>query len=191
MDGRDGDDATDSYRLWKEDIALLVQYGVKSYRLVDPVNPKGIQWYSILIDALLANGIITFVVCPPPAFTVTLEVTESPCLDLVSLGPATDAARQIRWMGMRLSRITFATIRVTRSFIHSSRCVKVSFEAFGDRVKHWCALRGVDRCSRAPYRQTMSELWCISVLGYGRGVFAPGKSSDRERFPEDDSTTEP
>ncbi|KAG1848330.1 hypothetical protein DFJ58DRAFT_729926 [Suillus subalutaceus] len=32
MDGRDGDVATDSYRLWKEDIALLAQFGVKSYR---------------------------------------------------------------------------------------------------------------------------------------------------------------
>lgn len=37
----------------------------------------------------------------------------------------------------------------------------------------------------------MNEPWCISVLGYGRGVFAPGRSSDRIRSPEGDSSTEP
>jgi beta-glucosidase len=76
MDGRDGDVATDSYRLWKEDISLLAQYRVKSYRFSiswsriiplggrdDPINPKGIAFYSNFIDALLENGIIPFVVC--------------------------------------------------------------------------------------------------------------------------------
>jgi beta-glucosidase/6-phospho-beta-glucosidase/beta-galactosidase len=84
MDGRDGDVATDSYRLWKEDIALLAQYGVKSYRFSlswsriiplggrnDPVNPKGIAFYSNFINALLEHGIIPFVVrrtsAPPSA----------------------------------------------------------------------------------------------------------------------------
>ena len=84
LDGRDGDVATDSYKLWKEDLALLVKYGVKSYRFSiswsriiplggrnDPVNPLGIQHYSNLIDALLENGITPFVVCfLLPAVTV-------------------------------------------------------------------------------------------------------------------------
>ena len=34
LDGRDGDVATDSYNRWREDLDLLKQYGVKSYRCV-------------------------------------------------------------------------------------------------------------------------------------------------------------
>ncbi|KAF5383206.1 hypothetical protein D9615_004958 [Tricholomella constricta] len=54
-------------------------------------------------------------------------------------------------------------------------CV-ICFQAFGDLVKHWI---------------THNEPWCISVLGYGHGVFAPGRSSNRERSAEGDSRTEP
>jgi beta-glucosidase len=76
LDGKNGDVATDSYRLWREDIALLKQYGIRAYRFSiawsriiplggrnDPVNPKGIKFYSDVIDELLRAGIIPFVVC--------------------------------------------------------------------------------------------------------------------------------
>lgn len=75
LDGRDGDVATDSYARWKEDLDLLVSYGVKSYRFSiawsriiplggrnDPVSEAGIKWYSDFIDALLERGITPFVV---------------------------------------------------------------------------------------------------------------------------------
>lgn len=75
LDGRSGDVATDSYRLWKEDQALLAEYGVKAYRFSlswsriiplggrnDPVNPQGIKFYSDFIDGLLEKGITPFVV---------------------------------------------------------------------------------------------------------------------------------
>lgn len=75
LDGKNGDVATDSYRLWREDIALLKQYGIRAYRFSiawsriiplggrnDPVNPKGIKFYSDVIDELLRAGITPFVV---------------------------------------------------------------------------------------------------------------------------------
>lgn len=159
MDGRDGDVATDSYRLWKEDVALLAQYGVKSYRFSlswsriiplggrnDPVNPKGIAFYSNLIDALLEHDIIPF---------VTLYHWDLP------------QALHDRYGGW------LNKDEIVQDYVHYAN---VCFRAFGDRVKHWL---------------TVNEPWCVSILGYGRGVFAPGRSSDRDRSPKGDSATEP
>ncbi|KAF8840142.1 glycoside hydrolase family 1 protein [Paxillus ammoniavirescens] len=159
LDGRDGDVATDSYRLWREDVALLAHYGVKSYRFSiswsriiplggrnDPVNPRGIQFYSNLIDSLLEHGIIPF---------VTIYHWDLPQALLDKYGG---------WLNKD---------EIVQDYV---RYARVCFEAFGDRVKHWL---------------TMNEPWCTSVLGYGRGVFAPGRSSDRKRSPEGDSSTEP
>lgn len=39
LDGRDGDVATDSYQRWKEDLDLLVEYGVNSYRYDGCAHP--------------------------------------------------------------------------------------------------------------------------------------------------------
>lgn len=73
MDGRvlhneNGDVACDHYRRFKEDIALMKKIGLKSYRFsiswarvlpdgTGKVNPKGIQFYSDLVDELIKNGI--------------------------------------------------------------------------------------------------------------------------------------
>jgi len=60
-------DACDHYHRMKEDVALMKELGLKSYRFsiswprVIPaegkVNPKGLQFYSDLVDELIANGI--------------------------------------------------------------------------------------------------------------------------------------
>ncbi len=44
---------------------------------------------------------------------------------------------------------------------------QVCFSRFGDRVKHWI---------------TLNEAWVISILGYGQGVFAPGRTSTHEPY---------
>ncbi|KAF8474184.1 beta-glucosidase [Kalaharituber pfeilii] len=73
-DGKTGDIACDAYHHMEEDIGLLKQYGVRAYRFSiswsrviplggrgDPVNEKGIEYYSKYIDKLLAVGITPFV----------------------------------------------------------------------------------------------------------------------------------
>jgi len=90
-DGSNGDVACDSYHKWRQDIALLKEYGTfpqsgmetdrlgaRTYRFSlswsriipdggrdDPVNQEGINYYNTFINALLAEGIIPFVVLPP------------------------------------------------------------------------------------------------------------------------------
>lgn len=63
-----GDIACDHYHRVKEDVALLSEIGVKAYRFsiswsrvipdgIGEVNPKGLAFYSDLVDELLAAGI--------------------------------------------------------------------------------------------------------------------------------------
>ncbi|MET8074753.1 GH1 family beta-glucosidase [Streptomyces sp. NPDC005303] len=66
--GDTGDVACDHYHRWREDIDLMRRLGTNAYRLSvawprvipggdGPVNPKGLDFYDELIDALLAAGI--------------------------------------------------------------------------------------------------------------------------------------
>jgi len=43
----------------------------------------------------------------------------------------------------------------------------ICFEHFGDRVKNWV---------------TLNEPWVVAILGYGEGVFAPGRKSKSEPY---------
>jgi beta-glucosidase len=72
-----------------------------------------------------------------------------------------------RYMGM-LNKEEFV-----KDFEHYSR---VCFKAFGSKVKYWI---------------TFNEPWCSSILGYGTGLFAPGRCSDRSKSAEGDSSREP
>jgi beta-glucosidase len=53
---------------------------------------------------------------------------------------------------------------------------RVVFKALAPKVKNWI---------------TFNEPWCSSILGYSVGQFAPGRTSNRERNPVGDSSTEP
>ncbi len=70
--GDTGDVACDHYHLWRDDIALMRALGLKAYRLSiawprilptghGKVNPVGLDFYSRLVDELLAAGIRPFV----------------------------------------------------------------------------------------------------------------------------------
>jgi beta-glucosidase len=67
-----GDIACDHYRRYKEDVSLIKQIGARAYRLsiawprvmpegTDRINEKGLDFYSRLIDELLANNITPYV----------------------------------------------------------------------------------------------------------------------------------
>ncbi|KAI0790359.1 beta-glucosidase 1A [Abortiporus biennis] len=51
---------------------------------------------------------------------------------------------------------------ITQDFVHFA---KVCFTSLGDIVKNWI---------------TVNEPWCVTVLGYGNGIFAPGHISNTE-----------
>ncbi len=68
LNGDTGDVACDHYRRWKEDVKLMRDLGLQAYRFsvswsrilpegTGRVNQAGIDFYSRLVDELLANGI--------------------------------------------------------------------------------------------------------------------------------------
>lgn len=59
---------------------------------------------------------------------------------------------------------------------HFASYADACFAAFGDRVKHW---------------MTLNEPLRFSLFGYGLGIHAPGRSSDRSRSLEGESSREP
>lgn len=71
-DGSNGDVACDHYHRWLEDIALMASLGLQAYRFSiawprilpagrGQVNQKGLDFYSRLVDGLLAAGITPFI----------------------------------------------------------------------------------------------------------------------------------
>ena len=72
QDGSNGDVACDHYHRWRDDIALLRSLNLQAYRFSiawprilprgrGPVNQAGLDFYSQLVDELLASGITPFV----------------------------------------------------------------------------------------------------------------------------------
>jgi beta-glucosidase len=67
VDGHNGDVACDHYHRYSDDVALMADLGLETYRFSTswsrvrpdggPVNPKGVDFYSRLVDSLLEKNI--------------------------------------------------------------------------------------------------------------------------------------
>lgn len=116
FEGTNGDIAIDHYHRYKEDIKLMAEMGLESYRFsiswprilpngVGEVNPKGIEFYNNIINECLKYGIVPF---------ITLYHWDLPQV-LEEKGGWTNK-------------------ETIDAFINYS---EVCYKAFGDRVKHW------------------------------------------------------
>lgn len=116
FEGTNGDIAIDHYHRYKEDIKLMAEMGLESYRFsiswpriipngVGEVNQKGIEFYNNIINECLSYGIVPF---------VTLYHWDMPQI--------------LEEKGGWINKETID------AFVNYS---EVCYKAFGDRVKHW------------------------------------------------------
>jgi len=116
FNGTNGDVAVDHYNRYKEDIALMAEMGLESYRFsiswarIFPngdgeINPKGIEFYNNLIDECLKYGIVPFVTLYHWDLPLVLE-------------------KEGGWLNKKTGE----------AFVNYA---KTCFEAFGDRVKNF------------------------------------------------------
>jgi 6-phospho-beta-glucosidase len=116
FEGTTGDVAVDHYHRYKEDVALMAEMGLQSYRFsiswarIFPngdgdINPKGIEFYNNLINECLKYGIVPFITLYHWDLPLALE-------------------KDGGWLNQR----------TVRAFV---RYAKTCFNEFGDRVKHF------------------------------------------------------
>ncbi len=119
FEGTNGDIAIDHYHRYKEDIKLMAEMGLESYRFsiswpriipngVGEVNQNGIDFYNNIIDECLKYGIVPF---------VTLYHWDLPQI-LEQKGGWTNK-------------------ETVDAFVEYAN---VCYKAFGDRVKHWITM---------------------------------------------------
>ncbi|ERN09276.1 beta-glucosidase 24 isoform X1 [Amborella trichopoda] len=139
-DGSNGDVALDSYHRYKEDVKLVKEMGLDSYRfsiswprilpkgnLRGGINMEGITYYNNLINELIDNGIKPF---------VTLFHWDLP------------QALEDEYGGFLSSKIV----------VDFEKYADICFQEFGDRVKHWVTINepwsfsamGYDKGETAP-----------------------------------------
>ncbi|MEZ9179865.1 GH1 family beta-glucosidase [Vibrio cyclitrophicus] len=116
FEGTNGDVAIDHYNRYKEDIALMAEMGLESYRFsiswarifpegTGAVNQKGIDFYNAIIDECIKHGIVPFITLYHWDLPLTLE-------------------KKGGWLNKE----------TTEAYIEYA---KLCFNTFGDRVKHF------------------------------------------------------
>lgn len=150
--GSNGDVAVDHYHRYKEDVALMAEQGLKTYRFSvawsrilpegkGEINPKGIQFYSDLIDELLKNGIEPM---------VTIYHWDLP------------KALQEAYGGWE-----------SREIIEDfANYAKILFDAYSDRVKYWISMNeqnvfvthGYMQASHPPGKSDMSTTYRVNHI---------------------------
>ena len=145
--GEHAEISCDFYHHYREDIALMAKLGIKAFRFsfswprilpsgTGKINPKGIRFYSDMIDCLLEHGIEPY---------ATLYHWDLP-------------------LELQMAHDGWLNPEITNSF---AEYAEVCFKHFGNRVKNWI---------------TINEPWVVAILGYGQGVFAPGRVSKTEPY---------
>lgn len=151
--------ACDHYHRYKEDVQLMKELGMKSYRFsiswsrVIPqegkVNPKGLQFYSDLVDELIANGIEPM---------VTIFHWDTPV-----------------WVYEKGGWLSESIISLFAEY------TKVVVEALSDRVKYWMPMNepqcfimnGYMQGAHAPFKHNylaLSKLTRICMLTFAESV---------------------
>ena len=144
-DGSTGDEACESYYLYKTDVKNVKYIGASYYRFsiswsrvipdgTGSVNPKGIEYYNNLINECLENGVTPM---------ITLFHWDLPQA-LQGDDPKTGG------LGNKNSK------EIRCAFVYYA---EICFREFGDRVKHWI---------------TFNEPETYCTQAYDIGIFAPG-----------------
>ncbi|KAF6746126.1 beta-glucosidase [Ephemerocybe angulata] len=163
-DSCSGDTATDHYaKHWPSDLALLSSYGANAYRF-------SVSWSRIVdFSVPRAKGE------RDGRNEAGIKFYRGVLEELVRRG-IKPAITLFHWDSPQALEDRYGgwlDKEIVHDFVHFA---KICFEEFGDLVKHWI---------------TLNEPWCYSALGYGYGVHAPGRSSDRTRSAVGDSSVEP
>ncbi|CAN0878571.1 Beta-glucosidase 24 [Linum grandiflorum] len=133
MNGSNGDVATNSYHLYKDDISLAKQIGMNTYRfsvswsrvlpngtLSGGINKRGIQYYNKVINEILSQGLTPF---------MTLLHMDYP------------QALQDEYGG-------FLSRKIVNDFRNFA---DLCFGEFGDRVKYWVSINEPHTLSRGGF----------------------------------------
>lgn len=183
--GDTGDVADNSYHLFHEDIKLMKEMGINSYRFslswsrIVPdgegaINQAGIDHYNALIDALMTANITPY---------VTLYHWDTPLhLEQEYGGWLNKTMETCTYVSAVLHKIIRCHVYADRNILYFlfvldfSAYADICFNSFGDRVKHW---------------MTINEPMTVAINGYLTGDHAPGRCSDRTVCTDGNSSTEP